>query len=293
MPAIEPPTRRPASSAFDDAAIDRLENLLIQQALPAGGLPLEAVHGLFCAAIVSPGDIIVPADLLPYVWGQDHVWPEIEAAQDALDLLMGLWNDIAVRIVNDPESARDVVAPLIALPTDIDDADPESWEGEHEFPVGAAWAVGFMIGFGLREEEWEARIADDEQIGDDINDIFALLPEPEEGDEDGLDDDDDAEDDDEDDDTSSQSLVGSECDVDIEADDDNIDAADAVPLTLRERMEIVGELPYILHELNLRRLYEATPRTPAKRVDEPGRNELCPCGSGKKYKKCHGAPTLH
>jgi preprotein translocase subunit SecA len=20
-----------------------------------------------------------------------------------------------------------------------------------------------------------------------------------------------------------------------------------------------------------------------------GRNELCPCGSGKKYKKCHGA----
>jgi preprotein translocase subunit SecA len=22
-----------------------------------------------------------------------------------------------------------------------------------------------------------------------------------------------------------------------------------------------------------------------------GRNELCPCGSGKKYKKCHGAPA--
>jgi uncharacterized protein YecA (UPF0149 family) len=21
---------------------------------------------------------------------------------------------------------------------------------------------------------------------------------------------------------------------------------------------------------------------------EPGRNEPCPCGSGKKYKKCHG-----
>ena len=22
---------------------------------------------------------------------------------------------------------------------------------------------------------------------------------------------------------------------------------------------------------------------------KPGRNESCPCGSGKKYKKCHGA----
>jgi preprotein translocase subunit SecA len=21
-----------------------------------------------------------------------------------------------------------------------------------------------------------------------------------------------------------------------------------------------------------------------------GRNELCPCGSGKKFKRCHGAP---
>jgi preprotein translocase subunit SecA len=23
--------------------------------------------------------------------------------------------------------------------------------------------------------------------------------------------------------------------------------------------------------------------------DKVGRNDLCPCGSGKKYKKCHGA----
>lgn len=24
----------------------------------------------------------------------------------------------------------------------------------------------------------------------------------------------------------------------------------------------------------------------------PGRNDLCPCGSGKKYKRCHGLPQL-
>ncbi|HEU0086180.1 MAG TPA: SEC-C metal-binding domain-containing protein [Pseudonocardiaceae bacterium] len=24
---------------------------------------------------------------------------------------------------------------------------------------------------------------------------------------------------------------------------------------------------------------------------EPARNEPCPCGSGRKYKRCHGAPT--
>jgi uncharacterized protein len=38
------------------------------------------------------------------------------------------------------------------------------------------------------------------------------------------------------------------------------------------------------------------PRTPATRaVPKVGRNDPCPCGSGKKYKKCCGAdgPTLH
>jgi len=31
------------------------------------------------------------------------------------------------------------------------------------------------------------------------------------------------------------------------------------------------------------------PRGPARSGDTVGRNELCPCGSGKKYKRCHGA----
>ncbi len=33
---------------------------------------------------------------------------------------------------------------------------------------------------------------------------------------------------------------------------------------------------------------EAAPRTPVSVDKEPGRNDACPCGSGKKYKKCHG-----
>ena len=31
------------------------------------------------------------------------------------------------------------------------------------------------------------------------------------------------------------------------------------------------------------------PRKPVKAGAKVGRNELCPCGSGKKYKRCHGA----
>ena len=34
---------------------------------------------------------------------------------------------------------------------------------------------------------------------------------------------------------------------------------------------------------------EEREKVPAKAEDGPGRNDACPCGSGKKYKKCHGA----
>jgi preprotein translocase subunit SecA len=34
---------------------------------------------------------------------------------------------------------------------------------------------------------------------------------------------------------------------------------------------------------------EERQKTPVSVEREPGRNDPCPCGSGKKYKKCHGA----
>jgi len=33
----------------------------------------------------------------------------------------------------------------------------------------------------------------------------------------------------------------------------------------------------------------AKPNQPSKATETIGRNDPCPCGSGKKYKKCHGA----
>jgi uncharacterized protein len=42
---------------------------------------------------------------------------------------------------------------------------------------------------------------------------------------------------------------------------------------------------------DLRELWKTMgPRVETVRKEAtPGRNDLCPCGSGKKYKKCHGA----
>lgn len=54
-------------------------------------------------------------------------------------------------------------------------------------------------------------------------------------------------------------------------------------------------VPFVHHERSRFRraggrwYYVDGSRPPATATDAPGRNAPCPCGSGKKYKRCHGA----
>ncbi len=55
------------------------------------------------------------------------------------------------------------------------------------------------------------------------------------------------------------------------------------------RDELITEAMYAVQELRMYWLHHA-PRPVTRRVEvKVGRNDPCPCGSGKKYKKCHGA----
>ncbi len=66
-------------------------------------------------------------------------------------------------------------------------------------------------------------------------------------------------------------------------------AEDGLPTTSIARLNAFGEAIWAVYDL--RELW----RTLGPRIDTvykevtPGRNEVCFCGSGKKYKKCHGA----
>jgi uncharacterized protein len=56
-----------------------------------------------------------------------------------------------------------------------------------------------------------------------------------------------------------------------------------------ERERLVDEACYAVQDLRLWWVDHA-PRPATRRVDKtPGRNDPCPCGSGRKFKKCHGA----
>ena len=55
------------------------------------------------------------------------------------------------------------------------------------------------------------------------------------------------------------------------------------------RDELIHEALYAAQDIRLYWLDHA-PKPPQRQVGElPGRNDPCPCGSGKKFKKCHGA----
>ncbi|MGZ5193810.1 MAG: UPF0149 family protein [Ramlibacter sp.] len=66
-------------------------------------------------------------------------------------------------------------------------------------------------------------------------------------------------------------------------------AEDGPPSVSEERLDDFGAAIWAVYDL--RQLWRSLgPRVESVRKGpEPGRNDPCPCGSGKKYKKCHGA----
>ena len=127
--------------------------------------------------------------------------------------------------------------------------DPEE-EADDELDVGRDWALGFFTAVELREVEWDQWLDDNEWI----DDIFGLL----------------------------DRLASGE----VLAEDPT---APATPISYRERLEIIAGLPDMLADLHHHRIDALTPREPIRREATPDRNDPCPCGSGKKYKKCCGA----
>jgi uncharacterized protein len=64
---------------------------------------------------------------------------------------------------------------------------------------------------------------------------------------------------------------------------------DGPPSVSQERIDALAAGIWAVYDL--RQLWRSLgPRvSPLRKAQEPGRNDPCPCGSGKKYKKCHGA----
>jgi uncharacterized protein len=142
------------------------------------------------------------------------------------------------------------------------------YEGEGFTPVlthddegragGNAWAVGFVRGMAMRPDAWDA-LDDDEDFADALDPVMRLVEE-----------------------------------VQRDEDDDAGEADETVePIGDEERKELLADMfngvmdvYQFFQEERERNLAPAPARRETAKV---GRNDPCPCGSGRKYKQCHGA----
>jgi uncharacterized protein len=203
----------------------------------------------YLSALVVGPGDVPAAEWQPPVWGTPPRWAD-EAEREQVDaLLLGHWNMAAARVRHGDDDLPEHLAPLLWLPEDPEEGVPEDVQ-EDDLDVGRDWAFGFFRGVELREAAWEQWLDGNEWI----DELFVLF-----------------------DRLASGEVLGED------------PAAAPTPISYRERLEIIAGLPDMLADLHHHRIEALTPREPMRRIDTPDRNAPCPCGSGRKYKKCCGA----
>lgn len=131
---------------------------------------------------------------------------------------------------------------------------------------GNAWAIGFARGMALRPEAWSA-LDDDEAMADALDPVMRLVADAQQDGED------EAQDGDEDEDLEDWEPISDE-------------ERESV---IHEMLDGVQDVYDFFREARERALAPATVRRVQPKVS---RNDPCPCGSGRKYKQCHGAGAV-
>jgi uncharacterized protein len=123
---------------------------------------------------------------------------------------------------------------------------------------GNDWARGFMHGTALRHDGWAELVNDEEHGG-------CLIP---------------------------MMMLCHEHDPDPEMRPEPISPEKREEVIVQMVAGLLGAYRYFREH---REAYTGTTSTPESRrnVSKVGRNDLCPCGSGKKYKRCCGGATVN
>ena len=246
-----------------EADIEALEKLCERVAGFGSDISLEWLDG-YLTALLASRRAILPSEWLPAMFGDafERAFADPLDDQQAMAALMSRWNVIASQLdvdamLDDPEAVR--LAPLMISYDDAARAEVvaaghmPAEEAEDLLQTGALWAEGFIDAIDAFAEDWpdaDVETEDGRWHDDCLSRIIALmLPQAE--------------------------LVEH--------------LASHYPGESLERDQLVDEACFAVQDLRLYWLDHA-PKPETRRVEAtPGRNDPCHCGSGKKYKKCHGA----
>ena len=275
-PEADPETAALAPALGPDE-LEEIDNILDDLRTRGEEIPQWEFCDGFLAAVVCSRRPIAPAEYLPMLLGdgaelevaEGEPLPLLPAFADApqqarfLELWTRRWDEVVHQLdakvdrldderTYQPE-AMDMRGAVASL-TEEQRAEMDS--DEEEIPsFGQIWALGFMFAVENWPEDWAApRDKEAAQwINDALDSIVALTE----------------------DDTGKPEV----CMFD----------ENGPPSTSQARVEAFGEAIWAVYDL--RQVWKSLgPRVETlRKAPEPGRNDPCPCGSGKKYKKCHGA----
>ncbi len=249
------PSSKPLSNDELAAYADLIQDISARADLP---LSLEGVDGFATALLVAPR-LIMPSEYFPVLLGENG----IDVFQDEAELTLFMdcfnrrWNEIARALAAPVENLADprALSPLIM-----------DWEGLlADLPAAEAAEIRdgmpvygqlWAAGFLIAVEHWEADWALPEDSKDESFVDACLDP--------------------------FYALITPEAEW----------TSEERKLNRDEHVASAIWAAYDLREFWLDRGF--VPHQPIRKEPEPGRNDPCPCGSGKKYKKCCGADTtLH
>ena len=222
----------------------------------------------FMAALVCGRRVMAPEEYLPVLLdtgdgdaGELGAFADAAQAARFMELWHRRWNDGAQGLAAEVQSldderafhpeVMDVRGAVAALP----ETERASMDGEKLPSFAQVWAVGFMYAVESWPEEWVApRDKEAQKWLDGALEAIVALTE---------------------DDTDEPTL--------------SVFEEDGPPSVSVKRFNTFADAVWAVYDL--RELWRNVgPRVETVRKEaEPGRNDPCPCGSGKKYKKCHGA----
>ena len=228
----------------------------------------------FMVALICTRRAIPASEYWPLLLGDDATPPDADVPMQAggpfadaiqqqrfFDLWTRRWDEIAtsldakVEALDDERTYQPEVLDTRGAIATLSDEERAEMEGEDIPSFAQVWALGFMFAVENWPEEWAApRDKEAAQWLDGALDAIVALTEDDTG----------------------KPII-------------SMFAEDAPPSISQARIDAFGEAIWAVYDL--RQLWRSLgPRVDTiRKADEPGRNDPCPCGSGKKYKKCHGA----
>lgn len=263
-----------AAQALSDDDLEELQDMLDDLRSRSAEVPVWEFCDGFLAALVCCPRAIDAAQYLPVLFDVDAapqpaqgtepalLAPFANAAQQAR--FMQLWqrrrDEVALQLasavdaLDDERAYQPEVVDMRGAIAGFDAQERAEMGVDDELPppLGRIWAIGFMEAVAQWPGDWSS--PRDKEAARQFTEALACIEALSE----------------DDDDTSA---------------DLNLRGDDAPPSTSQARVQAFAEAiwaVYTLHACNRR-------GAPLRTGPKPGRNDPCHCGSGKKYKKCHGA----